>query len=426
MMMLLISILLATSILIYLSFNRFTVLLSAPIVTLLIMLMNKFEIQAGLFAEEGSYLANLGDFLTNYFLIFILGSIMAKLMSESGAINRIAEALLERLDHNNPYHALVGVFIVTALLTYGGISLFVVMFAVVPFARRLFDSMQVPWHLATIPIILGLGTFTASMLPGSPSIINVIPTQVLHTNLMASPLIGIISAVVAIFVSLIYMKAISPKVQQINTHMQERQEVKGPSLFFSLLPLFFLIVFIFVGTTSNMIQVLESALVAVILVELIIYRKYLRNPFDLLNMGAQEALIPLLSTGSTVAFGQYVSGIPAINQWVRQLLQRSPVKLMMASLMVMIFTLITGSSSGAIAIIIKTQGELLLELGLNPEVVHRVLAIASTIFPNTPHSGVVLALLSLMRLPPRGTMLHVFLAPTVVGIAAWAVAFLLI
>ncbi|RIO74388.1 GntP family permease, partial [Staphylococcus haemolyticus] len=107
---------------------------------------------------------------------------------------------------NSPYAILVAIFIITAILTYGGISLYVVVFVLIPLAKPLFKEMDLAWNLIGIPVMLGLGTFTMTMLPGTPSVQNVVPTKYLDTTLTAAPLLGIVGTVVAIAFGLWYMK----------------------------------------------------------------------------------------------------------------------------------------------------------------------------------------------------------------------------
>lgn len=95
---------------------------------------------------------------------------------------------------------------VAALLTYGGISLFVVMFALVPLARPIFKKMDINWELFLIPLFFGMATFTMSMLPGAPSVQNAVPTTALGTTLTSAPALSIIATAVMIVFGLTYMK----------------------------------------------------------------------------------------------------------------------------------------------------------------------------------------------------------------------------
>ena len=79
-----------------------------------------------------------------------------------------------------------------ALLTYGGVSLFVVVFAVYPFAAEIFRRSAIPKRLIPGTIALGAFTFTVDALPGTPQIQNIIPTTFFGTTTWAAPLLGTI------------------------------------------------------------------------------------------------------------------------------------------------------------------------------------------------------------------------------------------
>ncbi len=422
-LMLLFAVLIAILWIVVASFKRLSVLISAPIATLIVVVVGRLDILTSLFGEKGSYISYLTGFVFNFFFIFVLGSVMAKYLQKSGAIDAITRSVVKVIDIQNPMHGLLAVYLITALLTYGGVSLFVVMFAVVPLAKSLFSHMRIPWKLSPVPIILGLGTFTASMLPGSPSVINIIPTYSLNTTLMAAPLMGIIASFVTVVSSIVYMNIIVQRELKRNGHgvydvLNKDDSVKRPSLLISLLPLIALITFIILGSWLKISQILVIALVAVIILEMIIFRNYVNSHVEIINAGTIDALTPLLSTASTIAFGQVIANIGSIAEFTRKIISQSSSKLLIASLITIVFSVITGSGSGAIGIMAPAYGGFLLSTGISADVIHRVLAISSTIMPNTPHSGVVIALLSLSNLSHKEAFKHVFLAPAVTGTLA--------
>jgi H+/gluconate symporter-like permease len=89
---------------------------------------------------------------------------------------------------------MLSIVVVCALLTYGGVSLFVVVFAVYPFAAELFRQSNIPKRLIPGTIALGAFTFTMDALPGTPQIQNIIPTSFFGTNTWAAPWLGVVGA----------------------------------------------------------------------------------------------------------------------------------------------------------------------------------------------------------------------------------------
>ncbi|MDM5326306.1 hypothetical protein [Neobacillus sp. CF12] len=115
----------------------------------------------------------LAGFIASNFAIFLLGSLLAKYMDKSGATISIANKVLSVVGTKNPYNALVALFIISALLTYGGINVFVIIFALIPMAKPIFRQLNISWKLVTIPVFGGTSTFTMTMLPGAPSLHNI-------------------------------------------------------------------------------------------------------------------------------------------------------------------------------------------------------------------------------------------------------------
>lgn len=411
------------------SFNRITVLLSAPIAAVIVMGFGGADFLDGFFGSSGSYIVYLADFVKDFFFIFILGSIMAKYLQLSGAIESISNLAAKVVDQNNPMHGMVTVFLITSLLTYGGVSLFVVMFATVPLARSLFHRMHIPWKLAPLPIVLGLGTFTAGTLPGSPSVINVIPSKTLGTNLMAAPFMGIVASTSMVLVSVLYMKWAIKRQGQSAEEIHEEEGVKqhenGPGIVKSLLPIFLLIGIIIIGSAFDIPEILTIALVIVVLSEMILFHPHLSSHIYVLNTGTTDALLPLLSTASTIAYGSYIANNKVVSDLTRKLMTSFSNKLVMGSIVTIIFSVITASASGAIGIVMASQGQYLLGIGLDSEVIHRVLATASILLPNMPHSGVVIALLTLSELSHKEAFKHVFWGPSVVGLTGLIITLLM-
>ena len=128
-----------------------------------------------------------------FFPIFLLGALFGKLMEDSGSVTSIAKFMTERL---GPERAVLAVVLAGAIVTYGGVSLFVAFFVLAPMAHQLFRSAAIPRRLMPAAIALGTTTFTMSALPGTPAIQNAIPMPFFGTTPFAAPGLGIIAAIV--------------------------------------------------------------------------------------------------------------------------------------------------------------------------------------------------------------------------------------
>lgn len=192
---------------IYFSLKEISILVAAPLATAIVVLLNSMPLIESLLGNgANNYMGALSTYILNYFSIFLLGSILAKLMESSGATISIAEFILQKVGYDNPYRVLIAIALISGILTYGGISLFVVMFAVLPLARSLFKKLDLAWNLIQVPLWLGIATITMTVLPGTPAIQNVIPIQYLDTSLTAASIPSLLGSLGCVIFGLFYMK----------------------------------------------------------------------------------------------------------------------------------------------------------------------------------------------------------------------------
>jgi H+/gluconate symporter-like permease len=187
----LIGIILSLVLLIYLAYRGINVLLLAPLLaTVAVLFAGGIPVLA---SYTQIFMVSLGKYLAQFFPLFMLGAIFGKLMDDSGSARVIANWIVDRVGDQR---AILAVVLACAILTYGGVSLFVVAFAVFPIAVALFRHAHVPKRLIPGAIALGSFTFTMTALPGTPTIQNAIPAPFFGTTAFAAPGLGIIAALI--------------------------------------------------------------------------------------------------------------------------------------------------------------------------------------------------------------------------------------
>src|SRR5262245_24573376 len=176
--------------LVWLSFRGWSVLLLAPAAALI----------AAAFAREPllahwtqTFMGGAAQFLAQFFPLFLLGAVFGKLMDDSGSVSVIARFMTDRL---GGARAVLAVVLAGAIVTYGGVSLFVAIFVIVPMAQGLFKAANIPPRLMPAAVALGTMTFTMSALPGTPALQNAIPMPFFGTTPFAAPGLGIIAAAI--------------------------------------------------------------------------------------------------------------------------------------------------------------------------------------------------------------------------------------
>ncbi len=186
----LIGILLALGLLIWLAYRGWSVLLLAPASALLAAAVAREPLLAH---WTQTFMGSAARFLAQFFPLFLLGALFGKLMEDSSSVEAIARFMSERL---GPRRAVLAVVLAGALVTYGGVSLFVAFFVLVPMARALFQPADIPRRLMPAALALGTSTFTMSALPGTPSIQNAIPMPFFGTTPFAAPGLGITASAI--------------------------------------------------------------------------------------------------------------------------------------------------------------------------------------------------------------------------------------
>src|ERR1051325_9237575 len=194
-------VILALALLMFVAYRGFSVILFAPICALLAVLATDPALVAPVFS--GVFMDKMVGFVKNYLPVFLLGAVFGKVIELSGFARSIVIAVIGLVGCKRSILAIVAV---CALLTYGGVSLFVVVFAVYPFAAELFRQGGIPKRLIPGTIALGAFTFTMDSLPGSPQIQNIIPTTFFKTNTWAAPWLGVIGSVFILIVGLSYLE----------------------------------------------------------------------------------------------------------------------------------------------------------------------------------------------------------------------------
>lgn len=410
-----IGIFVALGIIIFLALRSYSILIIAPICSILVILANKMNITQAMLTANNSFMAGVGSFVSSYLMVFLLGAVLAKLLEDSGAAQAIAKWVLSMTGKDSPYKVMVALFGVSIILTYGGVSLFVAIFALVPLARPIFKEMNMPWHLAMIPIGAGLGTFTMTMLPGTPSVQNYVPTIPLGTTLTAAPVVGLVCTAAVVIFALWYMKhEITKAVKSGEKYVESaadaalNQERELPSLGISLFPMIVLIGIIFVGSFMKVNNIILIALVVSIVIALIVLNKYIANILGALNTGATNSLGPVMLTAVAIGFGSVVMAAPGFGIIGKWFLSIPGSPLISLSVVTAFFSAVTGSATGGLGIVMKGFADTYLAMGLAPEAIHRVAAIASG-FGSMPHSGAILATLALMGLNHKNGYRHLFM-----------------
>ena len=465
----LLGILLGLIVLMVLAYRGWTILLLAPLAAVI----------AALFAGEPllahwtqTFMGSAAGFLAQFFPLFLLGALFGKLMDDSGSVDAIAEYMTHTL---GPQRAVLAVVLAGAMVTYGGVSLFVAFFVLAPMGIALFRAAGIPRRLLPAAIALGTSTFTMSALPGTPAIQNAIPMPFFGTTPFAAPGLGLIAAVVMLGFGLWWLRLREHRARRAGegfgddlpleaTDAVQMRELAStarefdpaelrhgqcaldrPPMGLAVLPLA-LVVGVNLLMTAVILPAMDTdflaeprwggssvatvggvwsvatALLVGCIVLVLINRSRLPKLRDSVDAGANASVLPVLSVASLVGFGAVVAAMPAfegVRDWVLGIGGGPLVSLAVAT---NILAALTGSASGGMTIALQALGPTFMEIaettGINPELLHRVAVIASGTLDSLPHNGAVVTMLAVCGCTHRKSYLDIVMVAVVGALLA--------
>ncbi|WP_299837963.1 GntP family permease [uncultured Paracoccus sp.] len=445
----LIGIFLSLGLLMYLAYRGINVLILAPLLALLATLMAGDLPLLATYTQV--FMKALGGYVVLYFPLFLLGAIFGKVMADSGSARVIAEKIVERVGAGQ---AITAVVLACGVLTYGGVSLFVVAFAIYPIANALFRRADIPKRLLPATIALGSFTFTMTALPGTPAIQNAIPMPFFGTNAFAAPLLGTLAGAIMIAGGILWLnrRAAWAGTEGYGTHPRMAadsslsDDATLPGFALAIAPVV-LVILLNASFTYLVIPNMETAylaqpeygattiasvagiwaiivaLLAAILLALALNWSRFTEVKETVNAGTMGSLLPIFNTASEVGYGAVIASLPAfaiIRDAVLGLFPDNPV----ASLAVAVNVLagITGSASGGMSIALNALGEQFAQMGqaqgISMELMHRVTALSSGGFDALPHNGAVITLLGICGLTHRQSYADIFVVAVAIPVLA--------
>jgi H+/gluconate symporter-like permease len=402
-----------------LSFSGISMLIVAPAVVVLLALFSSDL--AILPALTGIFAPSTMNYVRDFFLIFLGGALFGKIMGETGAAKSLAVAVASKLGVKR---AVLAVSLATAILTYGGVSLFVAVFAMYPLAQALFFQANIPKRLIPGSIALGSLTFTMTALPGTPQSINAMPTKILGTTIFAAPVLGIVASLIVFIWGITWLNY---RVKQAQTNqegygeeVEDTEMTSDIPVMLALLPLITIFLMNLILTITfqqeSVKQVFEPygginntwslmlALTCGIVLSLFVFKKQIGsrgNMLLLVNRGAESSLAPIFNTALIIGFGGVVRATSAFALVRDAILAMDVPGLYKVALASSAVAGITGSSSGGTGIALDAMGAEFLAMNINPQAIHRVMLVAAGGLDSLPHCGAVITLLAVCKVSPR-------------------------
>ncbi len=444
--------------LMFFAYRGYSVLILAPIMAALAVLLSG-DFLSSIPAYTDVFMGALSGFLLKFFPIFLLGALFGRLMADSGAATAIAKTVVEKLGASK---AILAVILVCGILTYGGVSLFVVAFAIYPIAKDLFRAADIPKRLIPAAIALGSFTFTMTALPGTPAIQNAIPIPYYNTNVFAAPILGLIGGTVMFVCGWLWLQSRARKASAAGEGygLHDESDVGGvgggvaetnllsthhTSFTVAMIPLFLVIglnalltYVVFPSMDFSGLQTkfpdlniagslgLWSIIISLVVacVALILMRiGHWTNLQKTINRGTYDSMLPIFNTASEVGYGAVIASLAGFLIIRDSILNLTPGNPLISEAVAMTTLAgITGSSSGGLSIALSTLGEDYLRMavaaGIDPELMHRVAVMAAGGLDTLPHSGAVITLLAICGLTHKQSYLNIAMVTMVIPLIA--------
>lgn len=413
-------ILLGLVLLMFLAFRGYSIIWVAPVTALVVGLTGGLDL---LDMYKTTYMTGLAGYVQTWFPVFMLGAIFGNLMDYTGAAKSIAHWLTKVLGAKR---AILSVVVGCAVLTYGGISLFVVVFAMYPLALELFREANITRKLIPGAIALGSFTFTMTAVPGTPQIQNIIPTKYFGTTAMAAPVMGIVATLVLFIGGMMWMTYREKKFTAKGEGFVE-PEKKGnvEAIDYSLLPnpLLSFLPLLAVILTMNLLEwdIVIALLCGILLSMAVSFQKY-KGFTKAVSSGAVGSITAILNTAAAVGFGTVVKSVPGFKTLTNALLNIPGTPLISEAVAVNLLAGATGSASGGMSIALEALGanfmQVAAEQGIDPQAFHRIASLASGGLDTLPHNGAVLTLLTVTGLTHKDSYIDVMVTSLVMPIIA--------
>lgn len=381
--------------LMFLAYKGYSIVWVAPFCALVVALMGGLN---ALTAYTSNYMTGLGGYVITWFPAFFLGAVYGKLMDQTGSARSLAEALVKLIGYKR---AVLAVVLPCMLMTYGGISLFVVVFVVYPMGYAIYRAANLPRTLLPGAIAFGAFGITMTAVPGTPQIQNLIPMEFYGTTPMAAPLMSIVAMIVIGVPGYIYLEWRANKARK-----EERGFVEDPKYIEAtekVLPswhwLAGIIPIITVVVVLNVFNLhIVVALLSGILVCCIMNAQQFQILLPAISAGANGSLTAIMNTSCAVGFGAVVKAVPGFATLTTMMLNMPGNILFSEAVAVNVLAGATGSASGGMSIALEALAPQYLakatEIGLNPELLHRIASLSSGGLDTLPHNGAVLTLLA--------------------------------
>lgn len=422
-------------VLILLAYRGHSIVWVAPFSAVIVALLSGMDV---LQTYLGDYINGTAGYVISWFPAFFLGAVYGKIMDRTGSARSLANKLVSLIGSK---YAILAVVLPCLLMTYGGISLFVVVFVIYPMGYAIYREADLPRTLLPGAIAFGAFGITMTAIPGTPQIQNIIPTTYYNTTATAAPLMSIVAVLLIGIPGYIYLEWRANKARKQGLHFIEdpkyletaSEVVEQPSWHWlcGLIPL--VVVVLMLNVLPNLLakagvaewsssQAIVVALIGGIVTVCLMNAHQLKSILPAINDGANGSLGAIMNTACAVGFGSVVKVVPGFTLLKNAMLNMPGTILFSEAVAVNVLAGATGSASGGMSIALEALAPQYLEkamaIGLNPEYLHRIASLASGGLDTLPHNGAVLTLLAVSNCKHKESYMDICVTSCIIPVIA--------
>ena len=427
----LIGIVLGLVLLVVLAYKGHSIIWVAPVCAVLVAVLGGLNI---LTAYMGDYMRGAAEYIVSWFPAFFLGAVYGKIMDATGSARSLANKLVGLIGSK---FAVLAVVLPCLLMTFGGISLFVVVFVIYPMGYAIYREADLPRQLLPGAIAFGAFGITMTAIPGSPQIQNIIPTTYYGTTAAAAPVLGIVAALAIGIPGYVYLELRAKNARNKGLHFVEDPKHKQAEMtdmpswhwLCGLVPL--VVVVLMLNVLPNVLknagladwtanQSIVVALLGGIAVVCLMNIKQFKRLLPAVNDGANGSVTAIMNTACAVGFGSVVKVVPGFALLKNAMLNMPGSILFSEAVAVNVLAGATGSASGGMSIALEALAPQYLEkaaqIGMNPENLHRIASLASGGLDTLPHNGAVLTLLAVSNCTHKESYLDICVTSCIIPV----------
>ncbi|MBQ9967457.1 MAG: GntP family permease [Oscillospiraceae bacterium] len=417
--------------LIVLAYKGHSIIWVAPVCAVLVAALGGLDL---LDAYMGDYMKGVADYIISWFPAFFLGAVYGKIMDLTGSARSLANKLVGLIGSK---FAVLAVVLPCLLMTYGGISLFVVVFVIYPMGYAIYREADLPRTLLPGAIAFGAFGITMTAIPGTPQIQNIIPTNYYGTTAAAAPIMGIVAALAIGVPGYLYLEWRVRQARKKGLHFVEDEkhqvgaETEHPKWHWlcGLVPLVVVVLMLNVlpnvlrnagladwNANQSIVVALLGGIVAVCLMNV----GQAKALLPAVDQGANGSMTAIMNTACAVGFGSVVKVVPGFTLLKNAMLNMPGSILFSEAVAVNVLAGATGSASGGMSIALEALApqylEKAMQIGLDPACLHRIASLASGGLDTLPHNGAVLTLLAVSNCKHKESYLDICVTSCIIPV----------